>query len=99
MSIMDSYRDQWLKRIFPTPLEKSTIEYNEEATLYFKEQRALVKAQHRFTTWIMIATIIMALATVIIAIVGYLQYTQSLRMVEGYGKSQVPTFQVPPHKQ
>ena len=82
-----------------TPLERSTVEYNEQATSYFKEQRALIVKQSKYTTTIMWASIIMALATVVIAIVGYLQYTQSSKMVEEYGRSQAPTLQVPPHKQ
>lgn len=54
--------------------EKADIEYKVQSAAYFKEQRALIDKQVKYTTWTMIASITIAIATIVYAIFAVLQY-------------------------
>jgi len=62
------------ERMHKAPLERAEKEYHEEASAYFKEQRALVAKQSKYTTWTMLTSIAIAIATVVYAIFAILQY-------------------------
>ncbi len=68
----------------PSRLESSSIEHHEEATRYYKEQSELISYQKQYAAAItrasnvtMIATVVMAFATIAISVIGYLQYSSS----------------------
>ena len=72
------------------PLEKSEKAYHDNATEYFREQRALIAKQSRNATITMWSAIIMAIATLIIALFSYLQWNQSSKMAEQYERLNTP---------
>jgi hypothetical protein len=62
------------KAIAQGPFFKTQKEYHEQATLYIKEQLALVEDQKRYSKTIRTATVVMAIATAVYAAVAILQY-------------------------
>jgi hypothetical protein len=61
-----------------TPLERADKEYKEQAAAYFKEQRELIADQKKYTFWTKWATIVMASATLVMAVFMALQYLAPL---------------------
>jgi uncharacterized membrane protein YukC len=90
----DRMRDMW-ERQRKAPLEEAEKAYHDEGIEYFKEQRALIDEQKKYTRAIKWATIMMAIATAVIAFFAALQYFQSSKINEAIEKSQLPILQAP----